>query len=214
MTIDFTQSLNFPCDFGVSLSVFNKHGWWLGNGFHNNWMVEMRQSHSDTVIHIDSDDCVDFHSPIGPFAHHTIQVDGDACIAQQSRLAITVRTADCLPIIILSGRMIAVIHAGRQGTLQGIARTTALQLRDNYGCHQVTAWFGPCLCTCCHEVHADTQTHYDLIHANSDQLREVFTNDDCNIMHANVCTKCNSNDWFSYRAGDGVGRNYFLIAAK
>lgn len=71
-------------------------------------------------------------------------------------LAIAVRVADCLPIVLADQRqrVMAVAHAGRVGLLGGVLPATVAAMRRS-GAHDVTAWIGPHVCGPCYEVPQD-----------------------------------------------------------
>ncbi|MCM2280209.1 MAG: peptidoglycan editing factor PgeF [Bdellovibrionaceae bacterium] len=56
--------------------------------------------------------------------------EGDAHITTESQVALCVRTADCLPVLITSGKMIAAIHAGWRGVESEIIFKTVLKMRE------------------------------------------------------------------------------------
>jgi copper oxidase (laccase) domain-containing protein len=64
-------------------------------------------------------------------------------------------TADCVPVTLVDrrSRRVAVAHAGRKGTLLGIA-TRALRQMAQLGTHveDVLAWIGPAVCVYHYEV--------------------------------------------------------------
>ena len=56
----------------------------------------------------------------------------DALITKTPNLCLTVKTADCAPILIadMKNNIIAAIHAGWKGAFQGIIETTVLKMRE------------------------------------------------------------------------------------
>ncbi|HEY7837252.1 MAG TPA: peptidoglycan editing factor PgeF [Terriglobales bacterium] len=81
---------------------------------------------------------------------------GDAAISPTTGHLLAVRTADCLPILLvdLEHRAIAAIHAGWRGTLARIAEKTVGEMRAAWGTDpaQVRAALGPSIRACCYEV--------------------------------------------------------------
>lgn len=92
--------------------------------------VYLQQTHSDTVLMAD------------PQTSQT----GDAHITSARGLALCVRTADCVPVLIHDADrgFIASIHAGWRGVENEIIRKTCSELRS-LGCDlsQAHAWIGP-----------------------------------------------------------------------
>lgn len=68
-------------------------------------------------------------------------------------LAIAVRVADCLPVVLIDqhAQVMAVAHAGRVGLLAGVLPATVSMLRA-HGAADIAAWIGPHVCGRCYEV--------------------------------------------------------------
>ena len=68
----------------------------------------------------------------------------DALVTNRSGLAITVRTADCLPILIWdeAKQVASAVHAGWRGSLKAIASKTVLTMRNLFGCRPDDLWVG------------------------------------------------------------------------
>jgi copper oxidase (laccase) domain-containing protein len=191
-------------------------------------LVAMRQTHSNDIAELicaDRDAWVVYgphtatriaatasdssHNNAAPFTAigRVWEVDADAVITQSARTIVSVRTADCLPIIVASGPYIGAIHAGRQGTLSGISERFAQALRVR-GCDSATLWCGPHICEMCYEIDADTHTHFDLLEPNIAAFRQVF-GPSLTVTRSMWCTRCHADRYFSYRAGDAEARNVF-----
>ena len=70
----------------------------------------------------------------------------DALITQTPNLTLTVKTADCAPILLAdpTSRMIAAIHAGWRGAFQGIIEATVLEMmRHGANLSTLSAGIGP-----------------------------------------------------------------------
>lgn len=84
-------------------------------------------------------------------------VTADAMISDDGSVPLAVMVADCVPVV-LSARggagASAVVHAGRQGILDGIVNNTVAELR-RLGTQDLVAWIGPSICGECYEVPAD-----------------------------------------------------------
>lgn len=85
----------------------------------------------------------------GPFA-------GDALITGEAGVLLAIRTADCLPLILVDPkqRVVAAIHAGWRGALARIVEKTVGEMRRLYGSRpqNVVAVMGPSIRACCYEV--------------------------------------------------------------
>jgi YfiH family protein len=80
----------------------------------------------------------------------------DALVTNRKGVAITVRTADCLPILIWdeTRKVVAAVHAGWRGSLKEIAPKTILMMGSSFGCRPDDLWvgIGPAIGPCCYEV--------------------------------------------------------------
>lgn len=75
--------------------------------------------------------------------------DGDALITDQVGLLLTIRVADCVPILLCGpGRQIAAVHSGWRGTAANIVAATIRAL----GGPPTAAVIGPCISTRRYEV--------------------------------------------------------------
>lgn len=109
----------------------------------------------------------ELHTPYGyivagdlPTGTHLAPKDfGDFLITDKAAVGIAVSTADCLPIVFFDPikQVLAVIHAGWKGSVQGIAVVALRQLIQNFGVDPTTllVWFGPHARSCCYEVSED-----------------------------------------------------------
>ncbi len=145
----------------------------------------------------------------------------DALATEQHGLAIGLGVADCLPVIISDGRIVAVIHAGWKGTLAGIVDKTVNDLVQNheFNVEIAVAALGPCICTTHLEVEGEAAKNFrehsgqevngskfnvDLVKLNSLQLAN---NGVKNIDNLGICA-LESEEFFSYRRDHGnTGRN-------
>jgi YfiH family protein len=82
--------------------------------------------------------------------------DADALVANESRLAIAVRAADCVPLLFADERSgaVAAVHAGWRGTAAGAAVAALEALEREFGSHpaDVIVAIGPSIRACCYEV--------------------------------------------------------------
>ncbi len=81
---------------------------------------------------------------------------GDALLTNQPGILLTVRAADCLPVLIADPkrRVIAAVHAGWRGSLKRIVEKTVGEMRRIFGCEprELFAALGPSIRGCCYEV--------------------------------------------------------------
>ena len=142
----------------------------------------------------------------------------------------SVFTADCVPIFLVDtkARRFMLVHAGWKGTLSRIA-SHALDILIQRGANpsDVIAWLGPAIGQCCYEVsrelagdfskafpsipHAIRDRHIDLKEINAFQLEDRGINRK-NIHISDICTKCQSGTFYSYRAMGGLKGRILNVA--
>jgi YfiH family protein len=201
---------------------------WLEHGFgtrlSSNWpdtvdLTTVRQIHSDQILVADRAGCLG---------------EGDALITNQPGTTLSVRTADCLPILMadVRNRAVAAVHAGWRGTLLKIAPKTIQAMAKQFGTRpeDLVIAIGPGIAGCCFEVGPEVamqfsaifpersdlgqRTKIDLVETN---LRLLGRNDGRmrQIATSGLCT-CSRGDLFhSYRRDrDAAGRMVSTIRLR
>jgi hypothetical protein len=153
-------------------------------------------------------------------------VEADAIVTQADSVAIAVRVADCVPVFLFDPgrRAIAIVHAGREGTIEGVAGRAVQTMRERFNTvpASVRALIGPGAGPCCYEVDEATAARFaqrgyptrgrylDLWEANAMQLRAggLVTG---NVAICGLCTIC-GNQFHSYRGTRTAARNLAIIA--
>ncbi len=151
--------------------------------------------------------------------------NGDGLWTEQPGLALSLVTADCVPIICCGERAVATIHAGWRGLVAGVIGATLAELPTPAS--QLDVWLGPAIGPCCYEVGEDVASlvadatkepigniatiddpgrpHIDLHRAAECQLRRLGVE---RIHRIDVCTCCNADLLWSYRGCSAAnGRN-------
>ncbi|WP_420813388.1 polyphenol oxidase family protein [Nocardioides albidus] len=79
----------------------------------------------------------------------------DGLVTAERGVALMVRVADCVPVVIAdpAAGVVGVAHAGRRGVELGIVPRTVDRMRD-LGATRLEAWVGPHICGRCYEVPA------------------------------------------------------------
>jgi len=147
----------------------------------------------------------------------------DALVSNTPRVLLTVKTADCVPILIGDSKSgaFAAVHAGWRGTSTSILRRAIETLQNEYGARaaDLRAAIGPAANVCCYEVGSevidvfkerfpqsellfkptrDGHARIDLQQANRDQLEAAGVSPD-RIHIAPLCTMDRTDLFFSYR---------------
>ena len=146
----------------------------------------------------------------------------DAIFTREKNVALAVQVADCIPLLLSSGSMVAAVHVGRKGLAGGIVEKVIKLFHDGEDA-QVKADIGPAICGKCYEVDLETyesviavvpqtatssQGHYlDLIKATMD----ILNRNEIAVRDWGICTKENQK-YFSYRRDGVTGRQVGVIA--
>ncbi len=165
--------------------------------------IELTQIHSANGMYVTG------HSP-------KKIADTDAVYTDQPHLMLSIRTADCLPILLYHPKgIIGAIHAGRKGTLSGITQATLKRIQDQFKIDKdFMFWFGPAICKGCYQIDREKKVYFDLIDENENQIKEILENR-YTIHFSQLCTSCRNDLFYSYRKeGEKAGRQYTLIALR
>lgn len=102
----------------------NWHRFMGAVGLQHRSLVRVRQVHGVGIRHADLD--VDVLRAEPPFA------DGDALVSADPLHALSVRVADCAPVLLADahGGMVAAVHAGWRGVAQGIVPATIRSMEE------------------------------------------------------------------------------------
>jgi YfiH family protein len=160
----------------------------------------------------------------------------DALVSRDGRV-ISVRTADCVPVLLCSGdgRIVAAVHAGWRGIVAGIIPAATGQMLKGAGAADtILAAIGPCISGEAFEVGAEVLEAF--IHVFGDAAPIARTPDgkptvdlrraarmqllssglrESNIDSTDRCTVTHRDEFFSHRRERGItGRMAAVIAAN
>jgi hypothetical protein len=145
---------------------------------------------------------------------------GDALLEHTPGAVVAVKTADCVPLLLVDPRhrAVAAVHAGWRGTVAGIAQRAVAALGTQFGVRagDLHAAIGPAIGKCCYEVGAEVAAQFGLNgRAHIDLAEEVRRQLEAagvgvqRIYVAGLCTKCRADEFHSFRRdGAAAGRLY------
>jgi YfiH family protein len=113
--------------------------------------VVMRQLHSDIIHRLEG-------TPEG-------KLEGDALMTDVPGLLLIVRTADCLPVLLVDKehRAVAAVHCGWRGTEKRSLEKAVLGMTRAYGSEpgKLLAALGPCIGASCYEVGPEVRQAFE-----------------------------------------------------
>lgn len=185
---------------------------WLDHGFGTRmpekWvpgpLVWVKQVHSDRCILADgASGCLG---------------EADGLVSVTPGQYLSVRTADCIPVLLADDRVhaVAAVHAGWRGSAEAISLKAVESMRERFGSRpeDIFAAIGPGICGKCCEVgpevssrfkqwfpertDLDNRTTIDLAEANRRQLIQAGI-DPSRISTGAPCTVCQVDEFYSWR---------------
>lgn len=194
-------------------------------------VFKAHQNHTDNILVLDSNNKESYH------IEDILDEDYDAYIVTKKNIATLITTADCNPVIVYDPikNIVANIHSGWKGTIKKIVIKTCEKLINEFGCNasDLIVCIGPSIKKCCFSSEEESfkkiftdvwkneedymfyednlkRFHIDLVYLIKKDLEKLGVK---NIIDSNICTVCNSNDFFSYRsATKNKQKNYGLMA--
>jgi YfiH family protein len=149
-------------------------------------------------------------------------VTADAVVTELEGRNLVIQVADCQAVLLYEPvrRVIANVHCGWRGSVQNIIGRTIEVMKQHFGCHpgRIQAGIGPSLGPCCAEFinyrneipmefwqYKGLNAHFDFWTLSRDQMLQAGMAE-INIEPSEICTRCHTNDFFSYRAERTTGR--------
>lgn len=123
-------------------------------------LVQLKQIHSGLVQRVGV-------PPAGPLS-------GDGAITNAPGLLLTIKTADCVPVLVVDvkRRAIGAFHAGWRGTVARIVEKGIGEMRRHFGSvpRDLRAAIGPCVRRCCYVVGPEVQAEFQSQFSYADEL--------------------------------------------
>lgn len=142
----------------------------------------------------------------------------DALVTGDNGVALAVRAADCVPLLLAGPGGVAAVHAGRRGLVAGVVQNAVAALGD-----VTAAVAGPAIGPCCYEVGEDVATEVAAVlpatRATTRQgrpsldllagVRAVLG--DVPLSQAGGCTVDHAEEFFSYRREATAARHAGIV---
>ncbi len=196
----------------------------FGKGFDS--VFDTWQIHSDIVR------CSESPRPV-----EKPHAEGDAVITSNPEVALLMVFADCVPVLFYDTKkyVIAIAHAGWQGTVKHIVCRTIEKMQAEYNSNvqDIIAGIGPSIGVDHYEIGGSTEAsimetfpgqeerifqrragslYFDMWQANALLLERYPLK---SIEIAGVCTACDLDNWYSHRAENGkTGRFAAVLTTK
>jgi polyphenol oxidase len=185
---------------------------WLVHGFGTRWSESFGNCHNLATLHqIHSDTVVAAAGRSGCLG------DGDALVENTPGSLVAVKTADCIPLLLVdpANRAVAAVHAGWRGTARKITARAITEMEKLFGTRPAALHvaIGPGIGPCCYQVGPEVAAQFaghdsavrnsahgiflDLGDINRRQASACGV-DPARIYLAGICTMCDQ-DFFSYR---------------
>ena len=175
-------------------------------------LVSMTQVHGDNIVLLHKGDVV----------KDTVLGRCDGVVTDAPGVAVMVKLADCQGVIVFSEErgVLGISHCGWRGNVLNILGKLVGVMEKEFACSakELRAAIGPSLGPCCGEFkeyreifppafsrYMVRENYFDLWAISCHQLMDAGIRAE-NIETAEICTKCNEDLFFSYRANKVTGR--------
>lgn len=197
-------------------------------------LITLNQVHGNRVV------CVEDTS-VAEIARARVQAEegADAIVVGAKNIAPMLCFADCTPVIIVSpSGAFALAHCGWRGVvahvaLEATSRLQALDARQLKETTEIPAisdysiYIGPRIGACCFEVGEDVRELFsssfgaDVVRGENVDMGRAIEIDlqsaganAARIANCGLCTVCNSDDYYSYRASGGICGRHGAVAVR
>ena len=148
--------------------------------------------------------------------------DADGSFTREVGVVLAILVADCLPVFLcsLTGKEIAVIHAGWRGLAEGVIQQGIKRFSEK----ELMAWIGPAIGPCHYEIDGSLRHRFpqEFLRKGRDDkhwmldlpgiaTRQLIDAGVSRIFRSELCTYCNPDRFYSFRRDDQTGRFVALI---
>jgi polyphenol oxidase len=186
--------------------------------------VYIRQVHGDNVAVLKGDG-----APQGETAA-AAAITADALVTDLPGKYLVIQVADCQAVLLYDPvrRVVANVHCGWRGSVQNIISHTLIEMSLEFNCRPEHIWagIGPSLGLCCAEFvnyqaeipadfwdYKDAMDHFDFWAISRDQMIRAGVAAE-NIEISRICTRCRTDEFYSYRAAKTTGRFAAVIGIR
>ncbi|HSP15865.1 MAG TPA: polyphenol oxidase family protein [Thermoanaerobaculia bacterium] len=147
----------------------------------------------------------------------------DALWTAEARVALGIKVADCLPVTLIEGDVIANIHSGWRGTVRGVTAATLDAAPIDPA--KAFAYLGPSIRVCCFEVGEEVAAQFDEQFVDRSYAKPhvdipAFTVHILRtrrfaaerIFDSGLCTRCEGSIFHSFRRDGKGGSNLTVVA--
>ncbi|MCK5507674.1 MAG: peptidoglycan editing factor PgeF [Desulfobacterales bacterium] len=214
------KSLNVSFEVGDNLELVKQNRDILCKCIKGKEFVYAKQKHETQIIILTKNNKVRSNVPFV----------GDAMVTDILGKCLVIQVADCQSLLLYdpAKHVVANIHSGWRGSIKNITGKTIKEMEKKFGCRSenIIAGIGPSLGPCCAEfVNYKKEIPFNLWkYKNNDNLFDFWALSldqllDAgllikNIYSSNICTKCNTDLFFSFRGEGTTGRFATVIGLK
>ena len=215
------QSLNVSLSVGDNYSHVKQNRRIISKCIEGNELVFAKQVHETNVLILSKNNAPFVDKAFGKPAV------GDAMVTDIAEKFLLVQVADCQAVLMYDPfrRVVANVHCGWRGSINNIIGKTIKIMADIFGCNasHIIAGISPSLGPCCAEFinykteipdrlwkYKDRSNHFDFWSLSLDQLCNAGVLIE-NICLSQICTKCNTDLFFSFRGEGTTGRTAAVI---
>lgn len=218
------ESLNTSFGVGDDAENVRRNRLAIQQGLDADTLVFARQVHGNDILVVTRED--DFKLLIESGTPPVV----DALVTNVRNYFLVVQVADCQPIFLYdtARQVTANIHSGWRGSVSNLIGRTIRAMQAEFGtaAADLVAGVGPSLGPCCAEFinyrreipqdlwsYKSADHHFDFWAISREQLATAGVPQQ-NIFLSNICTRCNTDQFFSYRGEKITGRFAAVIGLQ